>query len=82
MRKHADSEGTDQPMSSHYMIKAIAVCSQNHRTLQNVSMESKSKNEILRMRGINLNMRILRMFEDTFSLDADTFIIMAVCVAS
>ena len=31
-------------------------------------MESKCPDEILRMRGMNLNLRVLRMLEDTFSL--------------
>ena len=33
-------------------------------------MESKCPDEILRMRGMNLNLGIMRMLEDTFPLDA------------
>ena len=39
------------------------------------SMENKFPDETLHMRGMNLNLCILRMFEDTFSLGAVQMIV-------
>ena len=67
-RAYVDSEGSFQPAHPHSLIRAFAV--RELWTLYNVSMESNCPDDFLRMRGINLNMCILRMFEDTFLLDA------------
>ena len=49
---------------------SLCIREKNHWILYNVSMESKCPDETLCMRGMNLNLCILRMFEDTFSLGA------------
>ena len=41
-------------------------------------MESKCPDETLRMRGMNLNLYIMRMFVNTFSLDAAHLVIMSI----
>ena len=74
---YAHSEGPDQLAHPHSLIRAFAVCKQNHWTLQNVSIESKGTNDILRMRGMNLC--ILRMLEDTFSPSAAQIIHSVTC---
>ena len=51
------------------MIRRFAVRLQNHGTLKNVSVENNCPDENLRMRGMNLNLWILQMFENTFSFD-------------
>ena len=47
---YADSEGPDHPAHSRSLIGAIIVHSQNHWILQNVWMESRGPEDILRMR--------------------------------
>ena len=48
----------------HSLIRAFA--DRHHLTLEKVSMNGKFPDEVLRMRGMNLNLCILRMFEDIF----------------
>ena len=55
--------------------QAFAVC---HWTLKEVSMESKYPDETLHMYRMNLNLCILRMFEDTFSLDVAHVVVLSV----
>ena len=40
LQASADSEGPNQPAHPSRLIRALAVCKQNHSILQNVSMES------------------------------------------
>ena len=49
LRAYGDSEGQDQPVHLHSLIRAFAVRKQNHWILQNVSMKSKCPDETLRM---------------------------------
>ena len=67
--RYTDSEGLNKTAHPHSLIKAFAVRKQNNWILWNVSMESKGPDKTARMRRI-IWMRSLRMFEDTFSLDA------------
>ena len=64
LRAYADSEGPDQPAHPRSLIRAFAVRKQNHWIQQNVSMESKGKDDTLRMR--RMTVRILSMLEGTF----------------
>ena len=50
LQAYADSDGPDQPAHPHSLIRAFTVRSQNHWTLQNVSMERKCSDEALCMR--------------------------------
>ena len=50
------SEGPDKPAHPRSLIKAFIVRLQNHRTQQNVSMESKCPDDTLRTNRINLNL--------------------------
>ena len=47
---YANSQGPDQPAHLRSLIKAFIVRGQNHWILQNVWIESKGPNDILRMR--------------------------------
>ena len=60
LRVYADREGPDQPAHTRSLIRAFIVRLQNHWRA-NARMR-------LRMRGTSLNLCILCMFEDTFSL--------------
>ena len=60
----------DTFMHPRSLIRAFAAHLHIHWTLKNLSTESKCSDEILRMYGINLNLCILRMLEDTFLLGA------------
>ena len=67
LQLYADSEGPDQPAHPRSLIK---------EALDNVeSVESKRPDDTLRMRGVNLNLFILRMLEDTYSLGAAHLIV-------
>ena len=70
LRTCADIGAPDQPALPRRLIRAFAVRLQNSWTLQNISMESKCQDETLGMRVMNLNLCILNMLEDTFSLGA------------
>ena len=61
---YADSAGPNQPVHLHSLIRAFAVCKQDHCIIQNVSLGSKGPDETLR-----ICWHILRMLYGTFSLD-------------
>ena len=50
LRAYADSEGPDHPAHPHSLIRIFTVRQQNHWTLQNVWIESKSPDDTLHMR--------------------------------
>ena len=74
-RAHADSEGPDQPARPLSDQGLRCPLTESLDTIYNVSMESKCPDENLRMHGINLNLCILRVFEDTLLLGTAHFIV-------
>ena len=63
LSEHVETENTLIRLRVRSLIRVFSVYWQNHLTLQNVSMESKYPDVTLCMRGMNLNLCILRMFE-------------------
>ena len=70
LRAYTDSQGPDQTARMRSLIRAFAVLLQHQWTLWNVWMESKCSDETLPKRGLNQNLYILHMLEDTFLLGA------------
>ena len=68
LQAYADSEDPDQPAHARSLIRIFTVRWQNHWIIQNVWMNGKDPDDTLRMRRM-IWMRILRMFEGTFSLE-------------
>ena len=61
--------GQRRPRSDYADVSANIDRQLNHWLLKNVSIERKCRDETLFMRGMNLNLRDLRTFEDTFPPD-------------
>ena len=69
-RAYMESEGKDQRAHPGSLIGAFAARYHNHWILQNVCMESKGPGDNFAHAQDDLNLRILRMLESTFSLVA------------